>query len=200
MRIPLRLVCLALGGPCVVTACDHLTCEDHRTCAGPRDAAADRAAPGQDGIDGATDGRGSGGGPGSPADGAAGRASDAMPREDAGPDVTDPPPPCDATLDPLAESCLVADRYAVFVAPGGVGRGTKDAPVGSLVQGIAYAKQLGLSRVIVCDATYDEALSLTAPSPGAPTSALQIYGGFHCPGEDGGAAWAPTRSPEDCGA
>jgi hypothetical protein len=79
---------------------------------------------------------------------------------------------CDTTRDPSVESCLVDDEYAVFVAPSGDDdeAGSKAAPVATLSKAIELAA--GGKFVIVCDAKYDEHVTV---GRGA-----QIYGGFKC--------------------
>jgi hypothetical protein len=95
---------------------------------------------------------------------------------------------CDETKTPDVEGCLVDDRYAVFVAAGSIdGDGTKASPVATVAKGLATALAHGTSRVIVCNATYVEGLML-GPSLGG----IGVFGGFACPGGDGGAGW--TRS------
>jgi hypothetical protein len=66
----------------------------------------------------------------------------------------------------------VSDGYAVFVAPTGKDNavGTKGAPVATLSKGIELA---GSSKfVIVCDATYDEHVTVTAGA--------RVFGSFKC--------------------
>lgn len=83
---------------------------------------------------------------------------------------------CDRSKDPSEQACLVTNNYAIFVAPGGqdagAGSGTRTDPARSITQGIELAKASG-KFVIVCNATYDESVKLTAGA--------KIYGGFTCP-------------------
>jgi hypothetical protein len=98
---------------------------------------------------------------------------------------------CDETKTPDVEGCLVDDRYAVFVAAGsGDGDGTKASPVGTLAEGLATARANGVSRVIVCNATYVEGLML-APALGG----IGVFGGFTCPGDAGGWVYTAARRP-----
>jgi hypothetical protein len=201
---------LALASAAIFsTACGSTssTCDELFTCGGPTDGGPDgrastgggsgsgsggsagKQATGGRGGTGASGGAGAGGKTGSGGSGGTGQGGTNAggTDSDGGPDAA-VVPPCDESKTPGVESCLVADKYAVFVAAGGSGNGTKASPVGTITQGIANAKSLGLTRVIVCDATYAE--TVTIQSASAPP-ALQIFGGFHCPSEDGGAAWAP---------
>lgn len=102
------------------------------------------------------------------------------------PDGGDGGDTCDTTRSPSDEPCLVHDDHSIFVAPSGrdEAAGTMDAPVRS----IAHAIQLAAAtqrRVILCDATYAEAVTLTASA--------QLHGGFACPGTDEAAAWSRTE-------
>lgn len=87
--------------------------------------------------------------------------------------------PCDATKDPTTEACLVDDDHAVFVAPNGKddAAGTKSAPVATLSKAVALAA--GSKFVLVCNATYDQHVTVSA--------AAQIYGGFKC------SDWSPEN-------
>jgi len=96
--------------------------------------------------------------------------------------------PCDTNKNPITEECLVADDYSVFVAPSGKddAAGTKDAPVATLSKAIEIA---GGKFVVVCDATYDEHVTIT--------SGAQIYGGFDCAdwsAETGAPLFKPTSA------
>jgi len=103
-------------------------------------------------------------------------------------------PPCDTTKSPTEESCLVSNDYAIFVAPNGKNNaaGTMTAPLASLSKAIAMAGDTKF--VIVCDAVYDEHVTIS--------SRAQVYGGFSCPGK--GDTWiaetgAPLFKPSDAG-
>jgi hypothetical protein len=94
---------------------------------------------------------------------------------------------CDTTRDPSVESCLVDDEYAVFVAPSGDDdeAGSKAAPVATLSKAIQLAA--GAKFVIVCDAKYDEHVTVARGA--------QIYGGFKCSdwsAETGAPLFKPT--------
>lgn len=80
---------------------------------------------------------------------------------------------CDTTKSPTEESCLVADDYAVFVAPNGNDAdndGSRAAPLASLTKAIEVAD--GAKLVLVCDATYNEHVVVAA--------GVHVYGGFKC--------------------
>ena len=97
---------------------------------------------------------------------------------------------CDESKSPAVESCLVSDDHAVFVAKGFLnGNGTKESPSGSIADGMLQAKSSHKTRIIVCNATYVESVSIESTA-----GALSIYGGFTCPvaSGDAGADWTPT--------
>ena len=80
---------------------------------------------------------------------------------------------CDTTKSPTEEACLVADDYAVFVAPDGDddnNDGSQAAPFASLTKAVEVAA--GAKLVLVCDATYDEHVVIA--------SGARVYGGFKC--------------------
>lgn len=85
---------------------------------------------------------------------------------------------CDETKSPREEPCLVSDERAVFVAPGGSGRGTMAEPAANLSTALVIAHASGKSRIIVCTGTYDEHLSVTGATGGAA-----VFGGFKCPSD-----------------
>jgi hypothetical protein len=85
----------------------------------------------------------------------------------------------------------VDDRYAVFVAAGSSdGDGTKASPVATLAEGLAVAAARGTNRVIVCNATYAEGLTL-----GASAAGIGVFGGFTCPGDAGGWVYTAAERP-----
>jgi hypothetical protein len=92
-------------------------------------------------------------------------------------------PKCDEKKSPDVEPCLVTDDHVVFVAPAatgadsGVGAGTMASPAHTINEGIVLAGATGKSIVVVCNATYQEEVSIPAVA-----SAIGIYGGFNCPG------------------
>ena len=113
---------------------------------------------------------------------AAACASDAAPVQNA-PTLVDagtgdgggvaPPPGCDPTADPKdAPACVVSD-FAVFVDPSAgadTNPGTREAPVKTVAGGLA--RRNGKTRLYLCQGTYDEAISITAP--------VSLFGGFAC--------------------
>jgi hypothetical protein len=82
---------------------------------------------------------------------------------------------CDPSKSPSAEGCLVADDYAIFVAPTGSDQaaGSKAAPAKTLAKAIQLAQSED-KIVIACSGTFDEHVEITA--------AVKVYGGFACPG------------------
>jgi hypothetical protein len=100
--------------------------------------------------------------------------------------------PCDESASPTTEACLVADKYAVFVAAGAVnGTGSKESPLPTITAGLAKAKASKLTRVIVCNATYAEKVEMKAGD-----GAVGIYGGFSCPSTGAGADAGDAGSDE----
>ena len=93
------------------------------------------------------------------------------------PDVV-APPGCDPAVDPKDAPACVVNEFAVFVAPNGTpdAPGTKEAPVGTIVD--ALAKRGGKPRIYVCEGTYAETIDLS--------SAVSVFGGFDC------ASWSHT--------
>lgn len=85
---------------------------------------------------------------------------------------------CNQGSTPDQESCLLSDQYAVFVAPGGAGAGTMASPAATIQAGIDAARAQQKSVVIVCNATYAEAVLLSPSSAG-----IGIFGGYRCPGD-----------------
>lgn len=79
---------------------------------------------------------------------------------------------CDTTKSPTEEACLIADDYAVFVAPNGNDNddGSQATPFASLTKAIEVAA--GAKLVLVCDATYNEHVVVGA--------GVHVYGGFKC--------------------
>jgi hypothetical protein len=85
----------------------------------------------------------------------------------------------------------VANRYAVFVSAGAAGGdGTKEAPFGTIGEGVTVAKSRGTTRVIVCNAIYTEKMTFT---PG--TTGVNVFGGFTCPSAANGWVYTPVGRP-----
>ena len=82
--------------------------------------------------------------------------------------------PCDPTLSPSAEACLVSNEFAVFVDPAGndSGSGTKASPLRTITKALQLA---GADKIVIaCTATFDEQVKVSAGA--------RIYGGFACRG------------------
>lgn len=79
---------------------------------------------------------------------------------------------CDTSKTPSAESCLVGDKYAVFVSSTGDDGavGTKDRPVKTIAKALSLATTK--KSVVACSGTYTDALAITAGA--------KIYGSFDC--------------------
>jgi Protein of unknown function (DUF1565) len=102
---------------------------------------------------------------------------------------------CDLTKDPKDEPCVLDSAYGVFVAPAAGSDagdaetsgaesadpdGTSDKPYPSIGQ--ALANLGGKSRIYVCNGSYEEQVSITAP--------VSLYGGLSCAGGSAGRAWS----------
>ena len=90
--------------------------------------------------------------------------------------------PCSG--DPLTEACAVTDEYAIFVAPGGTGDGTKEDPFGDLQAAIDFAADDPLGRsVLVCNGTSNVSIPYVVDHPltiDALPQPLSVFGGFDC--------------------
>ena len=115
------------------------------------------------------------------------------------PSTKDATTPCDENASPVTETCLLDDRYAVFVKKGAAGTGTKAAPAGTFSDVLAAAERLGKSRIIVCNGVYADPIAIRAGQ-----GPIGIYGGFACDPSDGEAvniawvhstAWHVTVAP-----
>jgi hypothetical protein len=102
---------------------------------------------------------------------------------------------CDPDRSPRDEACLVADEYAIFVAPSGKDQnaGTRAAPVSSLKRALALAGSAegatrNTKRIIVCAAKFDE--------PVIVVDGLKLYGGFVCPGNANAWEYDATSKTE----
>ena len=132
------------------------------------------------------------------AQGAAAPPPDVAPADGGAPDASDAaagPPPCDGTHDPAIDSCVIAEAFAVFVAPTGndtTGAGTRQAPYATFAKALTAAAA-NHRRVFACAGDYVQTIDVGAAQDGA-----SIYGGFDC------ATWSytgaklrlrPTMSP-----
>src|SRR6478736_3942086 len=168
---------------CIASACSNTAddCHETSTCssAGAPGSSGNAGASGANGTSGSNgtsgghsghggrDGAGGGnGGDGGTGD-SAGNAGDAG----AGGEHS---PPCDPTLSPSAEACLVSNEFAVFADPAGKesGMGTKASPVNTIAKALQLAGENKI--VIACNATFDEQVKIAGSA--------RIYGGFACPG------------------
>ncbi len=94
------------------------------------------------------------------------------------PDASDGPPPlnCDTTKDPKDAPGCLDNRMGVFVdATGGndANAGTKTSPFQTIAKALSSVGTL--TRVYVCEGTYQEDVAIAAPVDG-----VSIYGGFKC--------------------
>jgi hypothetical protein len=128
----------------------------------------------------------------------AGPAPDSAPvgAEAASPEAA-PDAGCNAALLPSQEPCVVDSAYGIFVAPpasGGsdaTGDGTKDKPFATPTRGVAAAAASAIiKRVYVCDATYDDHVTLDAAHDG-----ISLFGGLLCPGVETGPGWIYEGGP-----
>ncbi len=178
-------------GPAGCSVNEDGTCVDDSTCPFA-EAGADVVIPGGDSGAGASR-DGSAASDGTTPNDVTAPGDDAA--ADGGIDAADTGPVCDPTQTPAQNACVISDALAIFVSPTGsdaTGAGTMEAPVATIARGVALASASStIHRVLVCAATYAEAVVL-----GAPTNdvGLGLFGGVTCPGTDGGVAWAYTGS------
>lgn len=166
---------------CIASACSSTAddCHETSTCAsagtagtsnsGEAGEGGEAGASGTNGTNGGHGGHsGSSGNTGIGADG--GEAGNAGDSGAAGALVS----PCDPTLGPSAEVCLISDEFAIFVDPAGKDNavGSKASPVNTITKAIQLASDQKI--VIACNGTYDEHLKISGRA--------RIYGGFACPG------------------
>lgn len=99
--------------------------------------------------------------------------------------------PCDPSLSPVEEPCLVSDAYAVFARSNessSAGEGSLGNPFGSLESAIRAAEEQQKWLVIACIGTFRKPLEVTRPS--GPT--LRIFGGFECSSGKASYVGTPT--------
>jgi len=89
-----------------------------------------------------------------------------------------PPTPCDGTLGPDMDACVISDEFGLFVAPSTnddpLADGTQAHPYATVTQ--ALAKIMKIKHVYVCAGEYAEPATLTIPDR------VSIYGRFTCDG------------------
>jgi len=88
-----------------------------------------------------------------------------------------PPIPCDGTLGPDTDACVISDEFGVFVSPNGDSSsadGTQAHPYATVTQ--ALAGIMKIKHVYVCAGEYQEPGALAIPDR------VSIYGGFSCDG------------------
>jgi hypothetical protein len=84
----------------------------------------------------------------------------------------------------------VTTTYSVFVAPSGddSNMGTIDRPVATISQALVIARKAQKKHIIVCNATYEESLTVSGNLAG-----FGIHGGFACPAGSNGWQLSPGR-------
>ncbi len=107
---------------------------------------------------------------------------DAAPLDGAGDATT-----CDGTKAPSQSSCVIAEKYGVFVAGPVIGNditgsGTRAHPYATMGKAIPTAKAAG-KRVYACATTYPESVAV-----GTAADGIAVYGGLACPSTGGDAA------------
>jgi len=89
-----------------------------------------------------------------------------------------PPPPCDGSLSPDMDACVISDEYGIFVSPDGddaSADGTQAHPFAKLTSALG-SESIANKHVYVCAADYAEPGILEIPDR------VSIYGGFSCDG------------------
>lgn len=134
------------------------------------------------------------GGNGGANDGAAGAPSGAGGAEGGQGGAT----PCDPTLGPAEDACVITEDLGIFVSAAGSdteGDGSRATPLATISQAVTLARTTG-QRVYACATAgaYEERLDFDDSHDG-----VEVYGGFDC----AGGAWsyeillqAQVRSPE----
>jgi len=89
-----------------------------------------------------------------------------------------PPPPCDGSLSPDMDACVISDEYGIFVSPDGddaSADGTQAHPFAKLTSALG-SESIANKHVYVCAADYAEPGIIEIPDR------VSIYGGFSCDG------------------
>ena len=99
---------------------------------------------------------------------------------DGGQDV-DATPPCDPTALPSEATCVIDEKYGVFVSPSGsdtLGDGSRKLPYATLSQAMS-AVAADKRRIYACadGGTYADTINI-----GTSLDGLSFFGGFHCRG------------------
>jgi len=90
-----------------------------------------------------------------------------------------PPPTCDGTLSPEVDSCVISDKYGVFVSPTGIDAtadGTQALPYATVTAALANISKIKHVYVCAGNGDYIEPDTLQIPDR------VSIYGGFTCTG------------------
>lgn len=159
----------ALTGACG----DDEGCEQRRSCEDSGDGAAGSSGANAAGAGGASGAAGSGDAS-SGAAGESGAGNDAGAAGSAGAGSA-----CNPAASPADDSCVIDERYGVFVSPEGSddGDGSRAAPFATLSRAVSAAKN-GSKRVYACASgtdPYAERIDLDLRHDG-----LAIFGGFSC--------------------
>jgi hypothetical protein len=95
-------------------------------------------------------------------------------------------PPCDTSVGPAEDACIVSDAHAVFVAPDGDddALGTKAAPVATFERAFELVEN-DARVVIACSGTYDEEVRVAR--------GVRVYGAFDCQDEWAYTPASPSR-------
>jgi hypothetical protein len=107
-------------------------------------------------------------------------ADSGAPGSDARPDAIPDGPVCDPTSSPSVSTCVIDERYGVFVTPTGddAAAGTRAAPLRTMAAALDRAHTSGL-RVYACAGTTGFAETMTVAGTWTGVAA---FGGFACPG------------------
>ncbi|HEX2673605.1 MAG TPA: DUF1565 domain-containing protein, partial [Polyangiaceae bacterium] len=166
---------------CIASACSSTTDDCHETSTCPAAGSAGTSGSSSAGKSGANGTSGTNGASGGQAghDGASGNGGNGGNDDVAGYGGDSGAgggiePPCDPTLSPSVEACVVSNEFAIFVDPAGKesAAGTKSSPVNTISKAIQLAGDDKI--VIACNATYDEQVKIVGRA--------RVYGGFACSG------------------
>ncbi len=88
-----------------------------------------------------------------------------------------PAPPCDGSLSPDADACVISDEFGIFVSPDGndaTADGTQAHPFATLTPALASISTI--KHVYLCAGDYSEPSTIEIPDR------VSIYGRFRCAG------------------
>ena len=162
---------LAVSGLAWSCSSKSSDCNESLSCE-PYDGAGSSGAPGASGASGSSNTSGTSGTSGTPGTNGGEGGTDAAAGSGGA-----PPPPCDGSLSPDTDACVISDEYGVFVSPTGddsSADGKQAHPYATVTRALANIGKI--KHVYVCTGEYAEPATLEIPDR------VSIYGGFTCEG------------------